>query len=321
MAQSIDDANIELALVCDEGTFISDEELSAKFSDNSDNNVQNSSPRFSLSESSENGTSVPSQNFAEEIDSVFLEISDRISREMLNSPTKSFASKQGKRNSSPYSCPVPPELISVRSQLLKEINQSEWCLSAMDVLPCKVKAKESAKLKAHRNNEIDRILESSSPLKVSFGFKMPEKLCLELECKALEHRLMLVLLAFLVAKEFKNNTSLDVVRLDCYYNCFRIMIDENVKMRSESKNLEKVQNLDRSARRVQRFKRIIQNNEKYINQTWYGLFLARVQAGLTKGSVENVVSEIEDISKTIEGIKHNYLLGNEAKKAKPEGNT
>ncbi|GFY39095.1 hypothetical protein TNIN_107511 [Trichonephila inaurata madagascariensis] len=296
MAERVDDA-------CDVKIFDSDEDSTAKFSDNSNNGTQESSPESLPDLSSENCPSVFSRNLIPDIEKVFLAISDKITQEMLNSPTKKSPGT-GKPNTGAYSSLIDRALLSVRSQIIKEINQSDWNLSVMQALPCRRSVKQSAKLRACKNNEINSIFESSFPLDIPTNLDKNDKSLIEMEMKALEHRLMFVLLSFLVVKEFRTKESPSIAdNLDDYYNCFRIMINEHSEIRRTSEVLSQVNNLGRNFGRVQRFRRLINNNNKHIGQVWYGMFLARVQAGIMEGNIENVISNINDIGVAIEGVE------------------
>lgn len=266
--------------------------------------VYDSEEDSSPNKSPKNCTIEFSQDLTQEIDNVLLDISNKITQEMLHSPSKtsSCTEKRSNETQSKYSYSIPCVLLSLRLQLLKEINQSHWCLSAINAPPCKIGFKESPKLKALRKSAIDSIFESTSPLEIPTDFKECEKELIESECKALEHRLMLILMVFLVAKEFKKKSLPSVDNLEYCYNCFRIMIKENIKIKLRVNILNQVQKSKRNSNRVQRFYRLVQNNSKYISHVWYGLFLARLQVGIFDGSVENVMSIIQDIGLAIERI-------------------
>ncbi|GFS50823.1 hypothetical protein TNCV_4847381 [Trichonephila clavipes] len=288
---------------CDVKVFDSDEDSSAKFSDCSNNGAPESSPEYFPDLSSENYPSVFSRNLFPEIENIFLTISDKITQEMLNSPTKK-SSGTGKPSIGAYSNLIRRALLSIRSQILKEINQSSWKLSAIQALVCIKSVKQSAKLKACKNHICNSIFESSFPLDIPTNLKKNDKRLIEMEMKALEHRLMLVLLSFLIVKEFKTEESPSIVdNLDDYYNCFRIMISEHSEIKRTPEVLSTVNNLGRNFERVHRFRRLIKNNNKHIGQVWYGMFLARVHAGIMEGNIENVISKINDIGVAIEGVE------------------
>ncbi|GFQ98184.1 hypothetical protein TNCT_312171 [Trichonephila clavata] len=298
MAERVEDA-------CDVKVFDSDEDSSAKFSDSSNNCAQECSPEHSSDIASENFPSVFSENLIPEIDKVSLAISNKITQEMLNSPTKK-SSCTGKPSNGAYSILIRRALLPLRLQVVKEINQSDWNLSVLQPLPSKKSAKLSAKLKACKDDKINSIFESSFPLDIPTNFGKNDKILIDIEMIALEHRLMLVLIAFLVGKEFKTKESPSIVdNLEDYYNCFRIMMNEHSQIQRNSHVLSLVGNLGKNYERVQRFKRLIQNNSKHIGHVWYGLFLARVHAGIMEGNIENVLSNINHTRKAIDRMVYN----------------
>ncbi|GFQ66613.1 hypothetical protein TNCT_321541 [Trichonephila clavata] len=267
---------------------------SSMSSDNSaSSSVRSLEDSSSLKGESSADFELPLPNYVSEIQAIFSDVREGILKEMFYTPPKELSEQSHRKDKNlfPYSNPAPPELQTIRKQLFKEIEKSSQYFPA-DVI-------RGMNDESEIHARIGSVLESTSPLCFSSVLTENESRLIKIERKALEHRSMLLYLTMLIIEEFYSFKTVNSVKLDGYYSCFRLTIKENAESKIELSSLKG----DEHGNRYQRIQRLVKKNDKSIGYIWYGFFLARYQAGFEVEIAKMMLNRIGSIYDELENFE------------------